>query len=100
MAAIYQLKIKYDLDKFGVFSLDAKRPVNFPLEDQHTVNEHHVARKSYDATQKQIPHVVHSKYHVIGLKQTRGIKNVQISFLSASVHHFEWRIGLWNEVGV
>ena len=43
------------------FSLDAKRPVNFPLEDKHTVNEHHVARKSHDATQKKCPHVVHFK---------------------------------------
>ena len=37
------------------FSLDAKRHVNFPLEDKHTVNEHHVARKSHDATQKKMP---------------------------------------------
>ena len=35
------------------FSLDAKRPVSFPLEDKHVVNEHHVARKSHDATQKK-----------------------------------------------
>ena len=38
----------------GCFSLDAKRPVNFPLEDKHTVNEHHVAQKSHDTTQKKM----------------------------------------------
>ena len=59
MAAVYQLKIKYDQFKFGVFFLDAKRPVSFPLEDQHLVNEHHVIRKSHDATQKKCSHVVH-----------------------------------------
>ena len=37
------------------FSLDAKRPVNSPREDKHTVNEHQVARKSHDATQKKMP---------------------------------------------
>ena len=36
------------------FSLEAKRPVSFPLEDKHAVNEHHVARKSHDATQKKM----------------------------------------------
>ena len=41
------------------FFLDAKRPVSFPLEDKHVVNEHHVVRKSHDATQKKCPHVVH-----------------------------------------
>ena len=48
MAAVYQLKIKYDQDKFEVLFLDARRPVSFPLEDKHAVNEHHVARKSHD----------------------------------------------------
>ena len=52
MDAIYQLKIKYDQVK--CFSLDAKRPVSFPFEDKHAVNEHHVARKSHDATQKKM----------------------------------------------
>ena len=41
------------------FSLDAKRPVSFPLGDQHVVNEHHVVRKSHDAAQKKCAHVVH-----------------------------------------
>ena len=41
MAAVYQLKIKYDQDKFRVFFLDAKGPVSFPLEDKHVVNDHH-----------------------------------------------------------
>ena len=43
------------------FSLDAKRPISFPLEDKHEVNEHHAARKSHDATQKKCSHVVHFK---------------------------------------
>ena len=51
MAAVCQLKIKYDQDKFGVFFLCAKRPVN----------EHRVAQKSHDAKQKNCPHVVHFK---------------------------------------
>ena len=55
MAAIYQLKIKYDQDKFGVFFFRRKTPVSFPLGDKHAVNEHHVARKSHDATQKKKP---------------------------------------------
>ena len=37
------------------FSLDSKHPVNFPLEDKHMMNEHPVARKSHDATQKKMP---------------------------------------------
>ena len=79
MAAIYQLKIKYDQDKLGVFSLDAKRPVNVALEDKRAVNEHHVARKSHDTTQKKnVLTWFISKYHVIGLKQTCGIKNVTL----------------------
>ena len=36
------------------FPLDTKRPVSFPLEDKHAMNEHHVARKSHDATQKKM----------------------------------------------
>ena len=43
------------------FSLDAKHPMSFPLEDKHAVNEHHAARKSHDATRKKCPHVVHFK---------------------------------------
>ena len=39
MAAVYQLKIKYDQDKFRVFFLDAKRPVSFALEDKHVACE-------------------------------------------------------------
>ena len=31
-----------------------KRAVSFPLEDKHFVNEHHVIRKSHDATQKNM----------------------------------------------
>ena len=62
MTAAYQLKIKYDQDKFGVvFFLDVKCPVSFPLEDKHVVNEHHIVRKSHDVTQKKCPHMVHFK---------------------------------------
>ena len=43
------------------FPLDTKRPVSFPLEDKHAMNEHHVAQKSHDATQKKCLHVVHFK---------------------------------------
>ena len=43
---------------------DAKRPVSFLLEDKHVVNEHHVVRKSHDATQKKMP--------------SRGIKNITV----------------------
>ena len=42
-------------------------------EDKHVVNEHYVIPKSHDATQWCI-----SMYHVTGLKQTRGIKNVTL----------------------
>ena len=42
------------------FSLDAKCLVSFPLEDKHAVNEHRVAQKSHDATQKKC-HVAHFK---------------------------------------
>ena len=55
--------------------LDAKRLVSFALEDKHAVNEHHVARKSNDATQKKnVLTWCIFKYHVTDLKQTRGIK--------------------------
>ena len=54
-----------------------KRAVSFPLEDKHVVNEHHVVRKSHDDTQKKdVLKRCISMYHVTGLKQTRGIKNV------------------------
>ena len=63
MTAVYQLKIKYDQEKFGAVFLDAfdtiKMAVSFPLEDKHVVKEHQVIRKSHDATQKKCPHVVH-----------------------------------------
>ena len=42
------------------------------------MNEHHVARKRRHVTQKKCLHVVHFMYHVIDLKQTRGIKNVTL----------------------
>ena len=59
--------------------LDAKRPLSFPLEDKHVVNKYHVVRKSHDATQKKnaLTWCI-SMYHVIDLKQTRGIKNVTL----------------------
>ena len=74
-AAVYQLKIKYDQDKIRSGCLDAfdtiKRAVSFPLEDKHIVNEHYVIRKN-------VLTWCISMYHVIGLKQTRGIKNVTL----------------------
>ena len=59
MAAVYQLKIKYDQDKFGAVLWETKSAVSFPLEDKHAENEHRVIRKYLDATQKKCPHVVH-----------------------------------------
>ena len=60
MAAVYQLKIKYDQGKFGAICLDAKRPVSFPLEDKHVMNEHHVVWKKVTTShRKKCPHVVH-----------------------------------------
>ena len=58
MAAVYQLKIRCDQDKFGVIFLDAKCPVSFPLENKYVVNEHRVVRKSHDATQKECSHAL------------------------------------------
>ena len=52
MATVYQLKKKYDQDKFQSDFLDAKHPVSFPLEDKHVVNEHHIVQKGHDARQK------------------------------------------------
>ena len=61
------------------FSLDAKRPASFPCEDKHAVNEHHIAQKSHDTTQKnKVLTWCISEYHVIGLKQTCSIKNVTL----------------------
>ena len=52
-----------------------KRTVSFPFEDKHVVNKHHVIRKSHVATQKNsVLRWCISIYHVIGLKETRGIK--------------------------
>ena len=82
MAAVYQLKIKYDQDKFRVF-LDAKRPVSYTLEDKHVVNEHRIVRKSVVACCIKM-------YHVVGLKPTRCIKNVTLKaakkFVGVMVH--------------
>ena len=72
MAAVYQLKIKYDQDKFGVVFLDAKRPVSFPLEDKQK-NEKVMTPNRTNALTWCI-----SMYHVMDLKQTRGIKNVTL----------------------
>jgi len=33
--------------------------ISFCLEDKQVVNEHHIIRKSHDATQEKCPHVVH-----------------------------------------
>ena len=67
MTAVYQLKIKYVQDKFGVFFLDAKRPVSSALEDKH-LHEH----------RKNVLTWCISMYHVVDLKQTRSIKNVTL----------------------
>ena len=50
--------------------------MSFPLEDKNVVNEHHVARKNHDTTQKKNVLTWYiSKYHMIGLQQTHAIKN-------------------------
>ena len=57
-----------------------KTTIRFPLEDKPVVNEHHAVRKGHDATHKKnaLTWCI-SMYHVIGLKQTRGIKNVALT---------------------
>ena len=60
-------------------SMADKTTISFLLEGKHVVNEHHVIRKSHDATHKKnVPTQCITMYHVIGLKQTRGIKNVTL----------------------
>ena len=56
-----------------------KTTVSFPLEGKHVVSEHHVIRKSHDATHKKnaLTWCILG-YHVIGLKQTRGVNNVTL----------------------
>ena len=71
MTGVYRLKIKYDQEKFGVDLLGAKSPLSAPLEYKHVVNEHHLVRKSQNATctQKEYSRVVHSKVPFNCLKQ-------------------------------
>ena len=45
--------------RHGFFTLRDVHLQRVYLEDKHVVNEHHVIRKSHDATQKKCPHVVH-----------------------------------------
>ena len=78
MAAVDQLKLKYDQDKFEVVYLDAKSPISFRLEDKHVVNEHLVVQKSHGCSQKTVPTRCNSMYQVISLKQTRSIKKVTL----------------------
>ena len=72
-----------------------KATVSFPLEDKHIVkNEHHVIRKSHDATHKKNTLTRRiSMYHVIGLKRARGIKNVALKaakkFVGVTVYREE-----------
>ena len=54
MAAVYQLKIKYDQDKFGAVFLDAFDTISFPHKDKHVVNEHHVIRKVMTPHRKNV----------------------------------------------
>ena len=57
MAAVYQLKIKYDLDKSEWFFLDAFDMISFPFVHKHVVNEHHIIQKSHDAIQEKYRNV-------------------------------------------
>ena len=55
-----------------------KLTISFPLEDKHVVNEHYTVH-SHDATHKKnVLTWCISMYHMIGLKPTRGIKNVAL----------------------
>ena len=70
------------------FFRDAKRPVRFPLEDKHVVNEHRAVRKSHDATQEKCPHVVHFNvprkwFETISWHQKRQ-KNSWVSWCTGS----------------
>jgi len=75
MASVYQLKIKYVQDKLGARFLDAFGTISFPLEDEHVVNEHK-CENFMTPHRKNVLTWCISMYHVIGLKQTRSIKNV------------------------
>ena len=56
-----------------------KTTVSFPLEGKHVMNEQHLIRKSHDATHKKNVFMwCISMYHMIGLKQTCGIKNITL----------------------
>ena len=58
-------------------------------------NEHHAVRKSHDATHKEnvLTWCISGMYHVIGLKQTRGIKNVALK----AAKKFEGVAVYWEE---
>ena len=76
MATVYQLKKKYDMTNLECFDI-----VSFRLEDKDLVNERHIIQKSYDTPWKKI---ISSRgafqcNHVIGLKQTCGIKNATLN---------------------
>ena len=58
--------------------MDAKRPVSFPLEDKHAVNDITWYEKVMTPHRKNALTWYISMYHVIDLKQTRGIKNVTL----------------------
>ena len=55
-ASVHKLKTKYDQDKFGVVLWQTKSVVSFRLD---IVNEHHIIRKSHDATHEKCPRMVH-----------------------------------------
>ena len=77
MTALYQLEINCDQDKFGaLFRRNRHDKQGGKLEDKHVVNEHYLIRRSYDSTHKKVLTWCILMYHVIGLKQTRGRKNV------------------------
>ena len=64
-----------------------KSTVSSLLEDKHVVNEHHVMRKSHDATQKKCSHVVHFNvprdWFEINSRDQKGynedVKNLRVS---------------------
>ena len=57
-----------------------KSTVSFSLEDKCVVNEHHIIRKSHDATQKKLtsPHMMYFNVLCHCLKESHSIKNITL----------------------
>ena len=84
------------LPMFICYFSDTHSEPGLPV-DKHVVNEHHVIRKSpalvLTPHKKNVFTWCISMYHVIGLKQTRGIKNVALK----AAKKFEGVAVYWEE---